>query len=174
VCSPPANPPQTHPRFLPITKKSQLNDTSTAVSAYTCSCAIVTRARPRDFPNAIGAPARISQPVISTVHGFVLKLTLDALYGVDVHWPRLTPCPASRRWTSGRRRIWARRHGSSETRCCCIYLRFQRTFDAEEVLRLLDLLSRVVPGSGAGVLHAIVEFAEVFAQISWGLNRACA
>jgi hypothetical protein len=53
-----------------------------------------------------------------------------------------------------------------------------RTFDAEEVLRLLDLLSRVVPGSGAGVLRVIVEFAEVFAQMdplsSCGLNRACA
>ena len=65
---------------FPSRIKGQLNDTTTAVSTYTCSCAIVTRARPRDFPNAIGAPARISEPVISGVHGFVLKLTLDALY----------------------------------------------------------------------------------------------
>ena len=92
-----------------------------------CRCALATRAHPHDFPIAIGAPARISQPVISAVHGFVLKLMLDALYAVDVRWPRPTVCPASRRWTSGRRRIWARRHGSLDTRRCCIDLRFQCT-----------------------------------------------
>ena len=114
---------------FPSRIKSQLNDTTTAVSAYTCSCAIVTRARPRDFPNAIGAPARISQPVISGVHGFVLKLTLDALYAVDVRWPgrRRVQHQGGGRRASGGQWIWARRHGSSETRRCCIDLRFQCT-----------------------------------------------
>ena len=133
VCSPPAIPSQTPLRSLPITKKKPIESHHYhSVSLHVlsprtnlCRCALVTRAHPRNFPNAIVAPARISQPVISAVHGFVLKLTLDALYAVDVRWPGPTPCPALRRRTPGRRRIWARRRGLSETRRCCIDLRFK-------------------------------------------------
>ena len=83
-----------------------------------------------------------------------------------VRWPCLTPCSASRRWTSGRRRglgTPARIIGNASllhrlALSVC-------TFGAEEALRSLGLLSRVVPGLGAEVLRAFVEFVEVFARM---------
>ena len=72
------------------------------------------------FQNAIGASARISQPMIAAVHGFVLKLTLDALAG------------SGHTGTDHRKRVTARR--------CCIDSRFQcARLVAEEALRLLHL-----------------------------------
>ena len=134
--------------------------------------ALLTRAHLRDFQNAIGAPARIPQPVIAAIHGTAVGLALDLLCAVDVRWAAsddATFCIkevdvglAADTGTLARMPKLAA--NASLVRELALSA---RTFGAEEALRSLGFVSRVVPGSRAEVVRAaIVEFAEVVARKS--------
>ncbi len=125
----------------------------------------------RDFQNAIGAPARIPQPVIAAIHGTAYGLALDLLCAVDVRWAasdakfcikEVDVGLAADTGTLARMpKLVANGSLVHELALSA------RTFGAEEALRSLGFVSRIVPGSRAEVVRAaIVEFAEVVARKS--------
>jgi delta(3,5)-delta(2,4)-dienoyl-CoA isomerase len=133
--------------------------------------ALLTRSHLRDFQNAIGAPARIPQPVIAAVHGVAYGLALDALCAVDVRWAASDAVFSIKEVDVGLAadtgtlaRVPKLVGNASLLNELALSA---RTFGAEEAQRSLGLVSRVVPGSRAEVVRAaIVEFAEVVARKS--------
>jgi delta(3,5)-delta(2,4)-dienoyl-CoA isomerase len=152
--------------------------------------ALLTRAHLRDFQNAIGAPARIPQPVIAAIHGTAFGLALDLLCAVDVRWAASDAAFSIREVDVGLAAdtgTLARMPKLAANASLVHELALSaRTFGAEEALRSLGFVSRVVPGSRAEVVRAaIVEFAEVVARkspvavvgtkqfITHALNHSC-
>jgi delta(3,5)-delta(2,4)-dienoyl-CoA isomerase len=125
----------------------------------------------RDFQHAIGAPARIPQPVIAAIHGTAFGLALDLLCAVDVRWAASDAAFSIKEVDVGLAAdsgTLARMPKLAANASLLHELALSaRTFSAEEALRSLGFVSRVVPGSRAEVVRAaIVEFAEVVARKS--------
>jgi delta(3,5)-delta(2,4)-dienoyl-CoA isomerase len=152
--------------------------------------ALLTRAHLRDFQNAIGAPARIPQPVIAAIHGTAFGLALDLLCAVDVRWAASDAAFSIKEVDVGLAAdtgTLARMPKLAANASLVYELALSaRTFSADEALRSLGFVSRVVPGSRAEVVRAaIVEFAEVVARkspvavvgtkqfITHALNHSC-
>ncbi|KAF8502688.1 ClpP/crotonase [Russula emetica] len=133
--------------------------------------ALLTRSHIRDFQNAIGAPARIPQPVIAAIHGTAFGLALDLLCAVDVRWAASDVAFSIKEVDVGLAAdtgTLARMPKLAANASLVHELALSaRTFGAEEALRSLGFVSRVVPGSRPEVVRAaIVEFAEVVARKS--------
>jgi delta(3,5)-delta(2,4)-dienoyl-CoA isomerase len=132
---------------------------------------LLTRAHLRVFQNAIGAPARIPQPVIAAVHGTAFGLALDMLCAVDVRWAASDAAFSIKEVDVGLAAdtgTLARMPKLAANASLVNELALSaRTFSAEEALRSLGFVSRVVSGSRAEVVRAaITEFAEVVARKS--------
>lgn len=127
--------------------------------------ALQTRSYLRAFQHAIGAPARIPQPVIAAVHGLSYGLAIDALCAVDVRWAASDVKFSIKEVDVGLAadvgtlaRAPARAAGANASLLFELALS-GRVFGAEEACRALGLVSRVVPGSRAEVLSAVLGFA---------------
>ncbi|KAF8472261.1 ClpP/crotonase [Russula ochroleuca] len=133
--------------------------------------ALLTRAHLLSFQNAIGAPARIPQPVIAAVHGVAFGLALDLLSVVDVRWAASDAAFSIKEVDVGLAAdtgTLARVPKLVGNASLLGELALSaRTFGAEEARSSLGFVSRVVQGSREEVVRAaIVEFAEVVARKS--------
>ncbi|KAH9963647.1 ClpP/crotonase [Russula dissimulans] len=130
---------------------------------------ILTHSYIRDFQRAIGAPARIPQPVIAAVHGAAFGLALDALGAVDVRWAAADAAFSIKEVDVGLAAdigTLARVPKLVGNASLLHELALSgRTFGAEEAGRL-GLVSRVVPGSREEVVRAALGFAEGVARKS--------
>jgi Delta3,5-Delta2,4-dienoyl-CoA isomerase len=130
---------------------------------------LLMRTHLRNFQHAIGAPARIPQPVIAAVHGISIGLAVDALGAVDVRWAAADATFSIREVDVG----LAADLGTlarvpklvGNVSMLCELALSGRTFGADEALRL-GLVSRVVEGSREDVVRAAVAFAQVVASKS--------
>ncbi|KAI0246869.1 ClpP/crotonase [Lactifluus subvellereus] len=121
---------------------------------------LLMRGHLRAFQHAIGAPARIPQPVIAAVHGAAFGLALDALGAVDVRIKEVDVGLAADLGTLAR----VPKLVGNVSLLHELALS-GRPFGADEALRL-GLVSRVVPGSRADVVRAAIAFAELVASKS--------
>jgi Delta3,5-Delta2,4-dienoyl-CoA isomerase len=127
--------------------------------------ALQTRAYLRTFQNAIGAPARIPQPVIAAVHGLAYGLALDALCAVDVRWAAsdarfsIKEVDVGLAADVGTLARAPGRAGAAKTSLLFELALSGREFGAEEARDGLGFVSRVVDGSRAEVVRAAIEFA---------------
>jgi len=127
--------------------------------------ALQTRTHLRAFQHAIGAPARVPQPVIAAVHGLAYGLAIDALCAVDVRWAASDVQFSIKEVDVGLApdvgtlaRAPARAAGANASLLFELALS-GRVFGAEEACGALGLVSRVVPGSRAEVVSAALGFA---------------
>ena len=127
------------------------------------------RGHVRACQHAIGAPARIPQPVIAAVHGVAFGLALDALGAVDVRWAAADASFSIKEVDVGMAAdlgTLARVPKLVGNVSLLHELALSgRPFGADEALRL-GLISRVVPGSRADVVRAAIAFAELVASKS--------
>lgn len=127
--------------------------------------ALQTRTHLRAFQHAIGAPARVPQPVIAAVHGLAYGLAIDALCAVDVRWAASDVQFSIKEVDVGLApdvgtlaRAPARAAGANMSLLFELALS-GRVFGAEEACGALGLVSRVVPGTRAEVVSAALGFA---------------
>ena len=128
--------------------------------------ALQTRAYLRAFQSAIGAPARIPQPVIAAVHGLAYGLALDALCALDVRWAASDARFSIKEVDVGLAAdvgTLARAPGRAGAGNASLLFELAlsgREFGAEEARGALGLVSRVVDGSREQVVRAALEFAK--------------
>lgn len=124
--------------------------------------ALLIRTHVHEFQRAIGAPARIPQPVIAAVHGLAFGLAVDALCATDVRWAAADAAFSIKEVDVGLAAdigTLARVPRLVGNASLLHELALSgRTFGADEA-RALGLVSRVVRGSRAEVVRAALEFA---------------